>query len=68
MVRFIFGDEGTLDDINSIESIWKAIHDPKKFKWGDDVLEATEKKILEDPALQDKINKEDFPCKFYKAE
>ena len=65
LVRFIFGDNGTLDDINSIESIWKAIHDPKKFNWGDDVLAAIEKKIIEDPGLEGKLNKEDFPCKFY---
>ena len=41
------------------------MHDPKKFSWGDDVVEAIEKKILEDPTLQDKIDKKDFPCKFY---
>ena len=67
MVKFIFGDTGTLADINSIESIWKAIHDPKKFTWGDDVVEAIEKKILEDKNLQDKIDKKDFPTKFYKG-
>lgn len=65
LVRFIFGDNGTIEDINSIESIWKAIHDPKKFNWGDDVLAAIEKKIIEDPGLEGKLNKEDFPCKFY---
>ena len=68
LVRFLFGDEGTLYDINSIESIWKAVHDPKKFTWGDDIVEKVEKKILEDPGMTGKLNKEDFPCKFYKAE
>ena len=66
MVRFIFGDKGTLDDINSIESLWKAVHDSSKFKWGDDIVANIEKKILEDPMLIDKIDKKDFPTKFYK--
>lgn len=65
LVRFLFGDNGTLDDINSAESIWKAVHDPKKFSWGDDVVKAFEKKFLEDPKVKDIINKKDFPCKFY---
>ena len=67
LVRFIFGDNGTLKDINSIESIWAAVHDPKKFTWGDDIVAAVEKKILEDPGMEGKLNKEDFPCKFYKG-
>ena len=44
------------------------MHDPKKFTWGDDIVAAVEKKILEDPGMEGKLNKEDFPCKFYKAE
>jgi len=64
MVRFIFGEKGTLEDINSAESLWKAIHDNSKFKWGDNIIEKIEKKILEDPMLSDKINIKDFPTKY----
>ena len=64
MVRFIFGDKGTLEDINSIESLWKAVHDTSKFKWGDDVVAAIEKKILGDSMLSDKIDAKDFPTKY----
>ena len=66
MVRFIFGDEGTLDDINSAESIWKAIHS-KKFNWGNAILASIEEKILTDPKIEGILKLEDFPCKFYKA-
>lgn len=66
MVRFIFGEKGTLEDINSAESLWKAIHDPSKYKWGDEVLYNTEKKIITDKMLIEKINKEDFKCTKYK--
>lgn len=66
MVRFIFGDLGSIDDINSAESLWSAIHS-NKFQWGDEVLAKVEEKILTDPAIIEKINKEDFPTKFYKG-
>lgn len=67
MVRFIFGDLGTMDDINSAESLWSAIHS-QKFQWGDEVLAKIEEKIITDPTVADKIDKKDFPCKFYKGE
>ena len=63
LVRFIFGDNGNIKDINSVESIWAAIHDPKKFNWGDDVLAAIEKKIIEDPGLEGKLNKEEITAR-----
>ena len=64
MVRFIFGEDGKLEDINSAESLWKAIHS-SKFSWGDDVLAKVEEKILTDPQIIDKIDIKDFPTKFY---
>ena len=66
MIKFIFGDNGDINDINSAESLWKAIHDKKKFSWGDEVLKNIEEKFINDPQTSDKINKEDFPCELYK--
>ena len=66
MIKFIFGDNGDINDINSAESLWKAIHDKKKFSWGDEILKNIEEKFINDPQTSDKINKEDFPCELYK--
>lgn len=37
MVHFVFSENGSIDDIKSAESLWKAMHDPKKFKWQEKV-------------------------------
>lgn len=65
MIKFIFGDNGDIKDINSAESLWEAIHDTNKFSWGDEVLKNIEEKFINDPQTVDKIDKNDFPCKFY---
>ena len=65
MVRFVFGDKGEISDINSAESLWKAVHDESKFTWGKDVIKNIEEKFINDPTVKDKINVEDFPCKYY---
>ena len=65
MIKFIFGDNGDIKDINSAESLWEAIHDTNKFSWGDEILKNIEEKFINDPQIADKINKDDFPCKFY---
>lgn len=65
MIKFIFGDNGDIKDINSAESLWEAIHDINKFSWGDEVLKNIEEKFINDPKTVDKINKDDFPCKFH---
>lgn len=65
MIKFIFGDNGDIKDINSAESLWEAIHDTNKFSWGDEVLKNIEEKFINDPKIVDKIDKNDFPCKFY---
>lgn len=56
-IKFLFGEEGKLEDYTSAESLWKAIHDPKKFKWQDKV------KTIEDRFFKecDKAKEEDFP-------
>lgn len=66
MVKFIFGDNGDIKDINSAESLWDAIHNNNKFSWGDTILKNIEEKFINDPQVVDKINKEDFPCTLYK--
>ena len=54
-VKFIFGDNGKIEDFNSAESLWKAVHDPNKFKfqevvnkiedrWFDEIEEIKDKK------------------------
>lgn len=65
-VRFVFGDEGTLADVNSAESVWAALHDPKKFKWGKDVVEKIEEKVYNDKSMQEfNFDPKDFPCQYY---
>lgn len=65
-VRFVFGDEGTLADVNSAESVWAAFHDPKKFKWGKDVVEKIEEKVYNDKSMQEfNFDPKDFPCQYY---
>ena len=34
-IKFIFGDNGKIEDCNSAESLWKAVHDKNKFKFQD---------------------------------
>ncbi len=69
VVKFIFGDAGEISDANSAESLWKAIHDPKKFKWGKDVVETIEKKIITDKGLSNfNFSPKDFPCEYYNIE
>lgn len=65
MIKFIFGDNGDIKDINSAESLWEAIHDKNKFSWGDEILKNIEEKFINDPQTADKIDINDFPCKFY---
>lgn len=65
MIKFIFGDNGDIKDINSAESLWEAIHDKNKFLWGDEILKNIEEKFINDPQTADKIDINDFPCKFY---
>ena len=50
---------------NCGESLWKAVHDESKFTWGKDVIKNIEEKFINDPTVKDKINVEDFPCKYY---
>lgn len=66
LVRFVFGDEGSIEDLNSAESLWVAFHDRKKFKWGNDVIAKIEEKIMQDKDLQPKYDLSDFKCEFYK--
>ena len=65
MIKFIFGDNGDINDINSAESLWEAIHNSKKFSWGNTILKNIEEKFVNDPQVSDKINIEDFPCQLY---
>lgn len=57
VIKFIFGDNGTIDDFNSAESLWKAIHDPKKFKFQDAVA-LIEKRWYDE---NDNVDEKDFP-------
>lgn len=60
MVHFVFGENGSMDDIKSAESLWKAIHDPKKFKWQEKVP-AIEKRFYEDVGPKNNADLKDFP-------
>ena len=63
VVKFIFGDAKVdISTIYAAEKMWKAIHDPKLFKW-QEVVPAIEKRYFEE--CQDKwgLKREDFPIK-----
>ena len=53
-VKFIFGENGKVEDCNSAESLWKAVHDPKKFKFQDVVQKIEDKWFNDIEELKDK--------------
>ncbi len=53
-VKFIFGENGKVEDCNSAESLWKAVHDPKKFKFQDVVQKIEDKWFNDIEELADK--------------
>ena len=53
-VKFIFGDNGKIEDFNSAESIWKAVHDPNKFKFQDVVNKIEDRWFNEIEEIKDK--------------
>ena len=53
-VKFIFGENGKVEDCNSAESLWKAVHDPKKFKFQDVVQKIEDKWFSDIEELEDK--------------
>lgn len=53
-VKFIFGDNGKIEDCNSAESLWKAIHDKNKFKFQDVVKKIEDRWFNEIEELKDK--------------
>lgn len=67
LVKFLFGDAGKMSDITSAESIWKAVHDDKKWKWPDRIR-SFEDRFYKEFVEGDKryiynINPDDFPIK-----
>ncbi len=70
VMRFIF-DNNDIDPkiFNTAEGLWKAIHSDL-WPWGEDVLERTEKRFymeyINDPKCEAPVDKEDFPCTYYK--
>lgn len=65
IIDFLFTDKGSIDDLNSAESIWKAIHDEDKFKYSLGIVKSIEEKVWNDKNLIGIIYSEDFPCKYY---
>ena len=53
-VKFIFGDNGKIEDCNSAESIWEAVHDKNKFKFQDVVQKIEDRWFNEIEELKDK--------------
>ena len=53
-VKFIFGDNGKIEDLNSAESLWKAVHDKNKFKFQDVVKKIEDRWFDEIEELKDK--------------
>ena len=53
-VKFIFGDNGKIEDCNSAESIWKAVHNKNKFKFQDVVQKIEDRWFNEIEELKDK--------------
>ena len=62
VMKFIFGDNAKESDFKSAESLWKAIHDPNKFKYQDVVPKIKERfyKEVIDADSSLKIDKNDF--------
>lgn len=65
VMKFVFGQNAKESDFKSVESLWKAIHDPFKFKY-QEVVPIIEdrfyKEVIDgDPSL--KLDKNDFPKK-----
>lgn len=53
-VKFIFGDNGKIEDCNSAESLWKAVHNKNKFKFQDVVKKIEDRWFNEIEELKDK--------------
>ena len=53
-IKFIFGDNGKIEDCNSAESLWKAVHDKNKFKFQDVVQKIEDKWFSDIEELEDK--------------
>ena len=53
-IKFIFGDNGKIEDCNSAESLWKAVHDKNKFKFQDVVKKIEDRWFNEIEELKDK--------------
>ena len=53
-VKFMFGDNGKIEDLNSAESLWKAVHDKNKFKFQDVVKKIEDRWFDEIEELKDK--------------
>lgn len=53
-IKFIFGDNGKIEDFNSAESLWKAVHDKNKFKFQDVVKKIEDRWFDEIEELKDK--------------
>lgn len=53
-IKFIFGDNGKIEDCNSAESLWKAVHDKNKFKFQDVVSKIEDRWFNEIEELKDK--------------
>ena len=61
-MQFVFGDKATWDDWKSAEDMWRALHDPKKFKW-QDVVPTIEDRFYDEieNSTKLKIDFTDFP-------
>ena len=53
-IKFIFGDNGKIEDCNSAESLWKAVHDKNNFKFQDVVKKIEDRWFDEIEELKDK--------------
>ena len=53
-VKFIVGENGKIEDCNSVESLWKAVHDKNKFKFQDVVKKIEDRLFDEIEELKDK--------------
>ena len=53
-IKFIFGDNGNIEDFNSAESLWKAVHNKNKFKFQDVVKKIEDRWFNEIEELKDK--------------
>ena len=53
-IKFIFGDNGKIEDCNSAESLWKSVHDKNNFKFQDVVKKIEDRWFDEIEELKDK--------------